>query len=93
MACAHAFFEPINFVQLEAREVEAPFKPMIADPYDTSNFEEFEDDDEDDDDEVSYNRTKSFVSKLPSAGQFPGFVYTDGWVFSSGTETDMRPSC
>ena len=81
----HPFFAPIDFVQLEARVVNAPYKPMIQHALDTSNFEELDEDDEDDDEEeVAHRRTNSFINRLPSTAQFPGFLHCDGWDGPSG---------
>ena len=78
---AHAFFAPVDFVQLEGRQVEAPYRPTITHAFDTSNFEDLdeEDEEEDDEEEVAHRRTQSFVSRLPATAQFPGFIYCDGW--------------
>ena len=35
----HEFYAPINWQQLEARNVSVPFVPSIKDPLDTSNFD------------------------------------------------------
>jgi len=51
---SHAFFEAIDFVKLEHRELAAPFVPTIAHKTDASNYEpdsEDESDEEEEDDE------------------------------------------
>ena len=47
----HAFFEPVDFVQLERRELTPPFVPVIASITDASNFDPDSDDEESDDDD------------------------------------------
>ncbi len=49
----HPFFQPIDFVALERREIPAPFVPTITSATDTSNFDFEEDSDDDEDDEDS----------------------------------------
>jgi serine/threonine protein kinase len=41
----HDYFEGIHFKQLEARQLQMPFVPVIKDPFDTSNFDQYGDDD------------------------------------------------
>jgi len=55
----HAFFKPVDFGELEAKKIKAPFIPTIKSPLDTSNFEHYDDDDEGD--WARYNDKKSKV--------------------------------
>jgi len=43
----HAFYKKLQWQSLIAKKIEAPFKPKIANPLDTSNFDQFDDPDED----------------------------------------------
>lgn len=42
----HRWFRSLDWEGLKARAVESPYKPPIADPLDTSNFDEYPEDDE-----------------------------------------------
>jgi len=39
----HAFFKPVNWAELERKEIKAPYVPTITSPTDTSNFEHYDD--------------------------------------------------
>jgi hypothetical protein len=61
----------------DARVCVPPYPP--TDALDTSNCQ-CEEEDEDEEEEVAVRtRSNSFVSRLPTSGQFPGFTHTDGW--------------
>eukprot|EP00908_Phaeocystis_cordata_P026034 Transcript_8509.p2 GENE.Transcript_8509~~Transcript_8509.p2 ORF type:complete len:482 (+),score=294.80 Transcript_8509:1140-2585(+) len=55
----HAFFKPVDFTELEAKTIRAPFVPKIKSPLDTSNFEHYDDDD--DGDWARYNDKRNNV--------------------------------
>ena len=42
----HAFYKKLAWQSLLAKKIEAPYKPKIKDPLDTSNFDHFDDPDE-----------------------------------------------
>ena len=44
--CNHAFFESIEWPELEAKRVKVPYTPNIKSPTDTSNFDQFSASDE-----------------------------------------------
>ena len=42
----HDFFASLSFKDLEKRKVTMPFVPVIKDPFDSSNFDQYSDDDQ-----------------------------------------------
>jgi hypothetical protein len=42
----HPFFAPVNFEQLAAKALPAPYQPPVRDPMDVSNFDPYPDDGE-----------------------------------------------
>ncbi len=42
----HRFFRPLEFDRLLAKKIEAPWKPALRDPLDTSNFDPYDEDDD-----------------------------------------------
>jgi hypothetical protein len=42
----HDFFAELDWNQLRAKEVPAPYQPAICDPMDVSNFDPYPDDEE-----------------------------------------------
>ena len=43
--CRRAFYKKLQWQSLLAKKIEAPFKPKISNPLDTSNFDHFDDPD------------------------------------------------
>ena len=37
----HTFFAPVDWVELEKKNVDVPFKPNVSDPLDGSNFDDY----------------------------------------------------
>jgi protein kinase X len=64
----HGFYKKLAWQSLLAKKIEAPFKPKINDPLDTSNFEEFDDPDE----------------GVPVNSKLPKGLFHDFSAFSSG---------
>ena len=45
-SCRCAFYKKLQWQSLLAKKIEAPFKPKIANPLDSSNFDQLDDPDE-----------------------------------------------